>query len=440
MIQYLGKLFYYTPSMTSLDKNLEKKLWETHNEETKEKEEAAAIFKDSPEGKRVHDALEKALKTKLSWTEAKEKTEKLFSRITTAYSNKKPSERENIVWIVEEVCQSRLDMSQLWLIEITKDPQFMATVKKEYSGENPENQKKPNEKEKTEQTNAYDSLPGFAKTPEFDTLERLVEQGHISEKDFEEFKKENAKSDEKTLQANMQKLVSNIKDEETKRKIHKQFFWETNREESKKGGKDEKEVKTADDIKGTDFYKDWGNLINEDRQISDFELKIARNYLSIKDVSGKWENKKDDLSAALATTWKQIITEQNPEFKQVNAKDIEIALNKNEDIEKRYQAIERLYNKSEAVKGKNQRATERNQRGNQTQQKAEQQQQQFAEGQKAQIEAARSQQANLSRQELARQEADEQARELAQAWDIAQFQWGKLDVWPQWKESPSKTA
>lgn len=437
MIQYLGKLFYYIPPMTSLDKNLEKKLWETHYEEGRERDVIAKTFKESPEGKKLQNILVKELK----WKVSEDVVKKLFERIATTYSNKKPSERENIAGIVEEVCQDWDNRRSIWLpTEVIKDPQFMATIKKEYIGGNSENQKKPNEKEKTEQTNAYDSLPGFAKTPEFDTLERLVEQGHISEKDFEEFKKENAKSDEKTLQANMQKLVSNIKDEETKRKIHKQFFWETNKEESKKGGKEEKEVKTADDIKGTDFYKDWGNLINEDRQISDFELKIARNYLSIKDVSGKWENKKDDLSAALATTWKQIITEQNPEFKQVNAKDIEIALNKNEDIEKRYQAIERLYNKSEAVKGKNQKATERNQRGNQAQQKVEQQQQQFAEGQKAQIETARSQQANLSRQELARQEADEQARELAQAWDIAQFQWGKLDVWPQWKESPSKTA
>lgn len=426
-----------------LDANLETKLASTRHEELWEKEKIATEFKNSPEWEALKIKVEQVLVEKYGKVEWAEKSKRLFERIATNYSNK-PKEERNLQTVVTEVISSKLDMAQLWLLEQMKDPSFWESLrvsskqeiprppkKWETTETNPDGVKK--EEWRLETASKFDTLPNYAQMPEYETLERLVTLWHIEAEDFEKFKEANKDADKATIKLNVEKLVSTIKDADTRKKVTGQNevkpTWKEDDTDTEDKGK-KQGILTGNDIKGTDFYADFGEKINEDKQISNLEMRLARNYVSLKWVNGEAGDKSQDLNVAMSKVGKQIIAEQSPEFRQVNAKDIELALNNWANQGERYKALERLDKKSEDEKIRNQnrdRATQK--AGNQENLKQQAQSENFQRGQAniANIRAGEAERlANLTREQIAAQEAAERQREVAQMGDV--FWGGQLDV------------
>jgi hypothetical protein len=427
-----------------LDANLEVKLANTRHEELWEKEKIATEFKSSPEWQALKSKIDTILVAKYGDVEWKEKSEKLFKRIATNYSNK-PSWERNLQTVISEVTSSKLDMGQLWLLDQMKDPNFWKSLVEGDSSQkvteipeqwqtpktNPNGKK--NEEWEKETTNNFDALPNYAQMPEYETLERLTKLWHIKKEDFEKFQQENKEANKDTIKLNVEKLIATIKDADTKKKLTEQQWgkskWKEKNDDTT-NKKEEKEIVTGKDIKGTDFYADFWDKINEDQQISNLEMRLARNYMSLKGANGEAGDKNQDLNAAMSKVGKQIIAEQSPEFRQVNAKDIELALNPSANQGERYKALERLDQKSEAEKIQNQNRYKETQKAGI--QESIQQQAQAEDFQREQINTANARageaqrRANLTREQIAAQEAAERQREVAQMGDV--FWGGKLDV------------
>ncbi len=433
-----------------LDANLETKLANTRHEELWEKEKIATEFKNSPEWEALKSKVEQVLVEKYGKVKWAEKSKRLFERIATNYSNK-PKEERNLQAVVTEVISSKLDMAQLWLLEQMKDPSFWESLKVSSKQETPRPPKKwettetnpdgvKKEEWRVETASKLNTLPNYAQMPEYETLERLVKLWHVKPEEFEKFKQENKDSDTNSIKLNIEKLVSTIKDADTRKKVTNQEGrkpeWEednTNTEGNNTDTKDKEkkqEIVTGKDIKGTDFYADFGEKINEDEKISNLEMRLARNYVSLKWANGEVGDKNEDLNVALSKVGKQIIAEQSPEFRQVNAKDIELALNNSANQGERYKALERLDEKSTQKNIENQnrdRATQK--AGNQESLKQQAQAENFQREQAniANIRAGETERlTNLTREQIAAQEALEKQREMAQMGDI--FWGGKLDV------------
>jgi hypothetical protein len=423
------------------DANLEVKLWETRDEENQQKEKIATEFKSSPEWQALKSKIDTILVAKYGDVEWTEKAKRLFERIATNYSNK-PSWERNLQTVVNEVTSSKLDMGQLWLLDQVKDPNFWkslvegdssqkatATPKQWQTREtNPNGEK--NEEWKKEITNNFDALPNYAQMPEYETLERLTKLWHIKKEDFEKFQQENKDTDKDTIELNVEKIVATIKDADTKKKITEQQWGKLEWKQDDKDTDKNEEILTGKDITETDFYTDFWDKINKDQKISNLEMRLARNYVSLKGANGEAGDKNQDLNVAMSKVGKQIIAEQSPEFRQVNAKDIELALNPSAKQGERYSALERLDKKSEAEKIQNQNRDKATQKAGI--QESIQQQAQAENFQREQINTANARaweaerMANLTREQRAAQEAAERQKEMAQMGDV--FWGGKIDV------------
>ncbi len=329
-------------------------LKDAKNQADEIKEKISKEFKESPDGKKLQALL---------WTNSSKVFERIVNLYATKLWNKKLSEdtdKSILVQAIEEYTKSREHQTQTGiLLDEKQGKELTDLVKKEFSQTTEEKpkkvdeekwpEKKPEKKVEQDTTNFW-KLSTAEKVPEFDILKRLADQWHITQESLETFKKENESSTKEQIVTNIQDLVNGIKDEKVKSKVLKSFGKEDEKEAEKS------DVVTPDAIKQTDFYSDWGEKINEDRNISDFELRVATNYISIPKVWGKAEEKVsqkdkiDNLSMTLSKVGKQVITEQDNAFRETHANDIAIILNPEEKIETRYKKLEELFNEVEKLK------------------------------------------------------------------------------------------